>query len=248
MLPWPFLNRRYAFTSPAGNIMTNFVMNWDWDSAPSASLPAAGPTYRINVGRANPSIARAEYWFAYMLVETERLALPVYLDIALALLHRARGDRGELLAALRRIRDNTRAIAKVFYDNMTSDKVEPRVWMSWVQGFHAYGATEDAVTEEGAREYDGVSANQLPFFQVVDAFLGLRRTYLDGQERRSNILGAQREMGDGVARLCFRDEVRSGDEEVEGLMREIARVVRVSLFCSLLFPLLSCLRCGERMR
>ncbi|KAK7734655.1 hypothetical protein SLS57_000353 [Botryosphaeria dothidea] len=218
-LPWPYLNSRYAFTSPAGNVMTNFVLNWDWVHD--------GPTYRVNVGRA-PVIARAEYWFGFMLCETERLALPVYSDIADALAHWERGERADLLQALRRVRDGTRAIAKVFYEHMSSDKVEPAVWMSWVQGFHAYGATEDGVVEEGAREYDGVSANQLPFFHVVDAFLGIGRTYLDGKEMRSNILGAQRALSEGVRRKCFRESVRGGkDDEVEGLMREIARVVRV---------------------
>ncbi|EOD50284.1 putative 15-hydroxyprostaglandin dehydrogenase (nad(+)) protein [Neofusicoccum parvum UCRNP2] len=216
IFPWPFFNRYYGFDSLAGNVMSNFIYNWK---------PGHGIVYKINEGRTE-EIMRAEFYFTYMFIETERLALPIYLEIALSLRAHRAGDRAALLASLHRLNTSLRAVMKVFYDNMVAHKLSRDAWQPYVQGFHAYGA--GAPGPDGAHaESDGVSANQLPFFHAVDALLGLG-TYLTAGEMASAVPVAQRRFSDEVRRQGLRQEVReAGDGEVEALLGGIAKQLRV---------------------
>ncbi|KAF9630087.1 putative 15-hydroxyprostaglandin dehydrogenase (nad(+)) protein [Lasiodiplodia theobromae] len=221
-LPWPFLQRRYGFGSQAGNALSNFLYHWGGD--------AVGPVYEVNVGVSRedrPAVHRAEYWFSFMFAETERLALPVYVEIVEALAAWERGDRDAVLAGLKRMRESVRAVVRVLYDNLIEPKIEREVWLGWVQGFHAYGAGENSGVDGAYVEFDGVSGNQLPFFQVVDAFLGLA-SYLSPDESKTSIPAVQRRLGAEVSKWSFRKEVKErGDEEVEREMAAIAKQVRV---------------------
>ncbi|OJD34049.1 15-hydroxyprostaglandin dehydrogenase (nad(+)) protein [Diplodia corticola] len=217
-VPWGYLQRRYGFGSQAGNALTNFLYHWGGEEV--------GPVYKVNVGEGvAPAVERAEYWFAFMFAETERLAVPVYVEVVRALGAWERGERAAVLAALREMRERVRDVVKVLYDNLVESKIEREVWLGWVQGFHAYGAGEEV---DGAYvESDGVSGNQLPFFQVVDAFLGMG-AYLSPEESRTSVSVRQRMFSAEVRKKSFRREAKEmGDDEVEREMAAIAKQVRV---------------------
>jgi len=99
--------------------------------------------------------------------------------------------------------------------------------MSYVQGFQAWGAGE--IIDGVYVEYDAVSGNQLPFFHMVDAFLGLD-PYLNEENMFRYIPLSQRELSAALRKHSFREKAKlAGDFEIETEMGKILKQIRVYL-------------------
>lgn len=76
-------------------------------------------------------------------------------------------------------------------------------------------------------ESDGLSGNQLCFFHVVDAFLGLE-SYLSRDKIMRYIVGSQRELVDTIEVHCFRNKLDGcGLDEIKAELDTTAKHMRV---------------------
>lgn len=138
-----------------------------------------------------------------------------------------RGQRDACLNLLKNISAHLRYPLKVYYDGLVESKISRSVWMSYVQGFQAWGAGE--IIDGVYVEYDGLSGNQLPFFHIVDAFLGLD-PYLNEESMFRYIPLSQRELSASLRKHSFRDKAKlAGDFEMEMEMEKILKQIRVCL-------------------
>ncbi len=103
--------------------------------------------------------------------------------------------------------------------------------MLYVQGFQGWAAGE--IIDGVYVEYDGLSGNQLPFFQIVDAFVGLD-PYLSEESMLRYIPFSQRKLIISLRKHSFRHKARmAGDVEIETEMQNIVKQMRV---CLLVLP------------
>ena len=103
--------------------------------------------------------------------------------------------------------------------------------MSYVQGFQGWAAGE--IIDGAYVEYDGLSGNQLPFFHIIDAFLGLD-PYLSEENMLRYIPLSQRKLSSSLRKHNFRHKAKlAGDVEIKSEMQEIVKQMRV---CLLSYP------------
>jgi hypothetical protein len=137
------------------------------------------------------------------------------------------GQRDKCLHFLKSINTQLRLPLKVYYDTLVESKISRSVWLSYVQGFQGWAAGE--MIDGNYVEYDGLSGNQLPLFQIVDAFVGLNR-YLDEENMLRYIPLSQRKLTMSLRQNCFRHKAKQdGDSEIEAEMLKIIKQLRVCL-------------------
>ena len=131
---------------------------------------------------------------------------------------------------LKSINTQLRLPLKVYYDTLVDSKISRSVWLHYVQGFQGWAAGE--IIDGKYVEYDGLSGNQLPLFQVVDAFIGLDR-FLNEEEMHSYMPLSQRKLTTSLRQHSFRHKAKEdGDSEIEAEMLKIVKQLRVCLpFC-----------------
>jgi hypothetical protein len=214
--PWQHLCTLYGFESQAGNALTNFLFNHNDRKC---------PVYRLHLPF-EPELMSTQFWFTHMFVETERRALSVYRDLVDCVCDFERGDRVRVLQQLVSIKEGVRTVAKVFLDNMTPEKINKHMWARYVQALHSYGT---GIDRDGSYvEYDGVSGNQLPFFYLVDAFLGVE-PFLSEKEMKLGMTKTQRALGAEITKRSFRRKLSlPDDQEIEAHLADIAKQLRVS--------------------
>ena len=98
-------------------------------------------------------------------------AFPIYLDMVGSLISFDNGDEVLCAKHLRSIALKAREVFTMFYQKLTESFISKKVWLSYVQGFQGWGAGR--IIDQEYVEFDGLSANQVLFFQALDAFLGL---------------------------------------------------------------------------
>jgi len=99
--------------------------------------------------------------------------------------------------------------------------------MPYVQGFQGWAAGE--IIDGVYVEYDGLSGNQLPFFHIVDAFVGLD-PYLSEENMLRYIPLSQRKLSISLRKHSFRHKAKlAGDIEIETEMEKIVKQLRVCL-------------------
>jgi hypothetical protein len=99
--------------------------------------------------------------------------------------------------------------------------------MAYVQGFQGWAAGE--LVDGVYVEYDGLSGNQLPFFHLVDAFVGLD-PYLGEKTILRHIPESQRKLSASMRKHSFRHKAKlAGDVEIEAEMEKIVKQMRVCL-------------------
>ncbi|KAL4956385.1 hypothetical protein BDW69DRAFT_203246 [Aspergillus filifer] len=212
VLPWEYISRRYGTTSQGGNLMTNYFCNFNAQNQ---------IVYQINSGL-RTEIQQAEYEFSYMLVRIERVALPIYTEITLAITHYTNGNKPACLFSLNRITSLLPDLLKIFYKTLTENIISPKVWMHYVQGPTGWGAGE--IINGEYVEYDGLSGSHIPFFRVVDAFLGIV-AYFDAQKEGVYIPRNQRVFCDRVRQGNFRRVAEErGDMEIVHVLEGIVRL------------------------
>ena len=101
------------------------------------------------------------------------------------------GDKESCLRHLEAITIKLRHLLHVFYDNLRDARVPRSVWLSYVQGFQAWGVGRNIDGEYV--KYDGLSGSHTLVFQAVDAFLGMER-YLPDKDMVRYIPKKQRDL------------------------------------------------------
>ncbi|KAL4960137.1 uncharacterized protein BDV14DRAFT_211828 [Aspergillus stella-maris] len=213
VLPWGYISRRFGTTSQGGNLMTNYLCNFD---------EGGEMIYQVNPGL-REEVRRAEYEFAFMLVRIERVAIPIYTEITHAITHYSTGNKPACLSSLTRITILFPTPLQIFYKTLVDNIISPEVWMHYIQGPTGWGAGE-MVNGEYV-EYDGLSGSHVPLFRVVDAFLGIGAYFDEGKEGLY-IPRSQRKFCERVREGCFCQRAEeNGDTEIgrvlEGIVRQL---------------------------
>lgn len=217
---WAWLQQHFGLNSDSGNMMSNLVLNF---------YPSGKYALQINVGM-SPVITTSEEEFARITHEMESLSVPVYHDVVMAIISFARGDKAACLAHVRGITNQLRPLLSTYYDRVHDSKINRAVWLSYVQGFQAWGAGQQNATTGEWEKYDGLSGNQVLLFQVLDAFLGIE-SYLPKEVLEMNVPRLQREFVLAVGRHGFRHQLGEGevDKQIATEFSEIVKRLRVRL-------------------
>ncbi|RFU27639.1 hypothetical protein B7463_g8719, partial [Scytalidium lignicola] len=216
-VPWAHLQRRFGVTSQGGNVLSNFLCNFNANSQ---------IVYPINTGM--PEIIRsAEYGFAHIFLAVEAQALPMYYLVVKSFHQHSVRDRSGLLESLGQINIIVQRSLKIYYDTMVDMKISKTVWMRYVQGFQAWSAGTINATTGEYTQYDGLSGNQLLFFNIIDAFLGLD-SYLTEENMLRYMPETQRRFINSVREHSFREKgEKVVDGEVEDMLQNILKQIRV---------------------
>ncbi|KAJ3491149.1 hypothetical protein NLG97_g5651 [Lecanicillium saksenae] len=213
-LPWPYISRRYGVTSLGGNMMSNYFYN----------VCKGNVVYEIN-RKKDAHIRQAEYEFANIFATIELKAIPVYCDMIDAVIAFERGDAASCLRHMQSISKGISEPLKVFSETVVEHRISRTVWMPYVQGFQGWAAGE--MIEGKYVEYDGLSGNQLPFFHMIDAFLGLE-PYLTEENLQRYIPEAQRDLQILFRRHSFRARAQKRrQQQIETEMTSIIQRLRV---------------------
>lgn len=137
--------------------------------------------------------------------------------------------RGEKMTScahhLENIATRLRPLLRVFHENLREARVSHSVWLRYVQGFQAWGAGRMVHGE--FVKYDGLSGNQVLFFQALDAFLGIDR-YLSDENFTRYIPAKPRELCLAFRKHSFRSKLTEPrDTKILGKIREIVRQLKV---------------------
>lgn len=235
--PWAYLQRHFACPSESGNNMSNLVLNFDDQLGAGGGGGQARHMLKINTGMPG-AIVSAEEQFARIFYEVEQMALPVYKDIALAIIAWSRGDKAACAGRVAGISAQLRPILNSYYERLHDRVIPLSIWLSHVQGFFAWGAgrVDDASGEWD--KFDGLSGNQILFFQVLDAFLGMEQ-YLSPRDQERNIPIRQRAFCKAVEKHSFRGELEgSQDEGDQQILREFHEILKRLRASFIQFPFL----------
>ncbi|ORY19134.1 hypothetical protein BCR34DRAFT_609764 [Clohesyomyces aquaticus] len=181
-------------------VLSNLVLNFD---------PEGTYTYRINTGMPD-KVTSDEEAFARIFYNVERLGVPIYHDMVLAMIIFSRGDKFACLRYISSITAQLRLALGAYFTNLHGQTIAHSVWLSHVQGFYAWG---------------------VPLFQALDGFLGMEQ-YLSPRDQERNIPARQRSFCKALAEHSFRrmlsekpkdeTDVRIGAE-----LNEIAKRLRM---------------------
>ncbi|KAI1082078.1 hypothetical protein F5B20DRAFT_588167 [Whalleya microplaca] len=219
--PWSYLQRHFGCTSQSGNNMSNLVLNFDISGK---------HVYKINTGMSE-SITSGEEAFGRIFYDVEMLGLPVYHDMVLALMAFARGDKSMCIKYMARITAQLRPLLNSYYDRMHDQRISLKIWLSYVQGFFAWGAGFKDASGEFVK-FDGLSGNQVLLFQCLDAFLGLE-PYLSEQDQERNMPSRQRALCRAFEKYSFRAKLSKTpkDEAEAQIIKEFDNIIkRIRLF------------------
>lgn len=145
-------------------------------------------------------------------------------------------EKNEKVSCLRHVENITfrlRHLLRGFYENLTESRVSRSVWLSYVQGFQGWGVGR--MVDGEFIKYDGLSANQVLFFQALDAFLGMDR-YLTDQSMNRYVPVKQRELCIALKKHSFRRTLQAqSDMAIEHEVAKIVNHLRVRTGLSLFF-------------
>ncbi|KAK6209348.1 hypothetical protein LQW54_006335 [Pestalotiopsis sp. IQ-011] len=213
--PWPYLQRYFDFAADSGNLTSNILHNFN---------ERGERVYKVNVGLSN-LITSSEDAFSRMFYDMEVMAKPIYCDMVVAILSFEDGDRVRSLRHLERVTVNLREMLGIFYEKLSERHISHKAWLSYVQGFQAWGVGR--VIDGEYVKSDGLSGNHVLVFQALDAFLGMK-PFLSDDVSSKYIPGNQRRLSTSLRDSGFRDKVNAaGDESLKAEMSKIANHLRV---------------------
>lgn len=242
VVPWQALQQHFGCRSDSGNNTSNMVLNFeeeedeDDDENDDHSAvkdldhhrPKAPktPVFIANTGMPAHIIA-AEAAFVHIFRETERQALPVYHDMALASLSWARDDKAACAGYVARMDARLRDVLGTYFHTMHNGRIPRAAWLSRVQGFFAWGVGfRDERSASGAWvKFDGLSGNQVLLFQALDAFLGLE-PYLSERDQERNVPARQRKLREAFEKHSFRRHLSSSDEDDQRILQEMDHLIK----------------------
>ncbi|KAK3695812.1 hypothetical protein B0T22DRAFT_372305 [Podospora appendiculata] len=217
--PWPYLQNHFGLTADSGNIMSNVILGFD----PSGTERV----YKINVGAAIPGLVKSSedafYRIFYDMEKQASHALPLYYSMVHAIAAFEADDKPSCLRHIDDLATGLRGLLRVFYSSLHERRIAHSVWLSYVQGFQAWGVGR--VVGGEFVKFDGLSGNHVLIFHAVDAFLGIGR-YLGDRDTQRYIPRNQRALADALRKSSFRDRVGEGDGRIEMELSEIAKQLR----------------------
>ncbi|RMZ72078.1 Indoleamine 23-dioxygenase [Pyrenophora seminiperda CCB06] len=202
-MPWESMQRHFGCPSDGGNVTCNLLLNFD---------KTGSYIYKINTGMA-PRILAAEEAFSRIFYDLESLSLPVYHDMAQAIIAL---DRGDTAACARHVASITAQMQGVIatYTTKLHDKfIAHSIWLSRIQGFFGWGAGHYNTETNEWEKYDGLSGNQLLLFPAMDAFLGIEQ-YLSQRDQEMSVPRRQRELCHALRKHSFRARLAKMDGDI----------------------------------
>ncbi|KAK3337589.1 cytochrome P450 [Cercophora scortea] len=218
--PWPYLQSHFGLTADSGNIMSNVVLGFN----PSGTERV----YKINVGADIPDLVKSSedaFYRIFYDMETRAnyQALPLYHSMVNAITAFETDDKPSCLHHITDLATGLRGLLRVFYNSLHEGRIAHSVWLSYVQGFQAWGIGR--VIDGEFVKFDGLSGNHVLIFHAVDAFLGIDR-YLNDRDTERYIPRNQRALADALRKNSFRGRIGEGDERIEMELSEIAKQLR----------------------
>lgn len=173
-------------------------------------------------------------------------AFPIYYEMVHAVICFEKNHKILCLNHLENITFRLRQLLRVFYENLTDSRVSHSVWMRYVQGFQAWGVGK--MVDGEFIKYDGLSGNQVLFFQALDAFLGMDR-YLSDENMIRDIPVKQRELCIALKKHSFRSKLQEhSDLAIKDEVGKIVNHLRVRLVFSHIWKrLLTQPRCSVQL-
>lgn len=136
-----------------------------------------------------------------------------------------RNDKVPCVEHLENIVLRLRHLLLVFYKDLTESRVSHSVWLSYIQGFQAWGVGR--MIDGEFIKYDGLSGSHVLLFQALDAFLGMER-YLTDENMSRYIPVNQRAICIAFRKHSFRNRLKGhGDTRIEEAFRKIVNHLRV---------------------
>jgi hypothetical protein len=135
------------------------------------------------------------------------------------------GNTDACLAHLQNITSNLRDLLKVFYTNLVEQRVSKSVWISYCQGFQAWGC--GSYVDGEFVEYNGLSGAHTLFFRALDAFLGMDK-YMSDADAGRYIPRLQREMCAVFREHSFFARLGGQDAKLSEEMKKIVNHLKVS--------------------
>lgn len=155
-------------------------------------------------------------------------AFPIYYEMVYAIICFEKNDRVSCVSHLENITHRLRSLLSVFYENLTESRVSHSVWLSFIQGFQAWGIGK-MINGEFIK-YDGLSGSHVLLFQALDAFLGMDR-YLTDENMIRYIPLNQREFCIAIKKHSFHNKMKEhGDTRIDDEFRNIVNHMKVRLF------------------
>lgn len=118
-----------------------------------------------------------------------------------------------------------RRLLRLFFENLIESRVSHSVWLSYVQGFQAWGVGR--IVNGEVVKYDGLSGNQVLIFRALDAFLDMG-SYLSDEQSNRYIPVNQRKICHSLRKHSFRKSAQAnGYIKIEYGFKNIVNHLRV---------------------
>lgn len=174
-----------------------------------------------------PQVLSGEEAFSRIFYDLERLSLPVYHDMVHAIIALSRDDTALCARYVASITFQMQFVIGT-YTNSLHDKIIARsIWLSKIQGFFAWGAGNYNSETDEWEKYDGLSGNQLLFFQALDAFLGIEQ-YLSPRDQEMSVPRRQRDLCHKLRKHSLRERLTKMEEDanVAETLRNLDTILR----------------------
>jgi hypothetical protein len=171
--------------------------------------------------------------FFRIFYDLEVFGVPVYYDMAQAIITFARSDNVACTHHVESIASQMRVVLGIYMDNLHDKMIAHSVWLSKIQGFQAWGVGHYDTDTDTWDTFDGLSGNQVLLFQALDAFLGIEQ-YLPLRDMERNLPRRQRELCYALRKHSFRRALSETDKEDKGIadmlqnFEDILKRLRVS--------------------
>jgi hypothetical protein len=187
--------------------------------------------YKINTGMPQ-AVLVAEEAFSRIFHQVEVFGVPIYHDMAMAVIEFEDGNKAACARHVSNIAIQLRDVLKKYFDHLHDKQIAHSVWLSRIQGFYAWGVGSRDDRTGDWDKFDGLSGNQVLLFQALDAFIGLER-YLSTRDQERNVPIRQRVFCQSIAKHSFRwqlDDSTTDEHEVQMMIsfREIVKKLKVS--------------------
>ncbi|KAI0395602.1 hypothetical protein F5Y17DRAFT_456843 [Xylariaceae sp. FL0594] len=212
-IPWAFFQRHFGLSADSGNNTSNVLLNFD---------SSGHRVYQINPGMSE-LIQSWEDVFFRMFLDVEVKAYPLYYHMVCAIVKFDAGDKKACLAHVRLVSEGLRELLLTFYNNLRGNRVARSVWLSYIQGFQAWGIGR--MVDGQFVRYDGLSGNHVLVFQAVDAFLGMER-YLSDEDMDRYIPVNQRDFALSLKKHTPRHRLRDTDAADVAIRDEMTAIVK----------------------
>jgi hypothetical protein len=189
--------------------------------------------HKINTGMSSQVTSGKETFFR-VFHDLEIFGVPVYYNMAQAIIAFARGDNVACGYYVGDIASQMRIVIGLYMDNIHDKMIAHSVWLSKIQGFQGWGVGHYDAASDTWETFDGLSGNQVLIFQALDAFLGIEQ-YLLPRDMARNLPRRQRELCYALRKHSFRKALSEQNREDKGIadilgnFEEILKRLRVSL-------------------